>query len=128
MDKTNNEISRSFLDLLDIMVSLRNPDSGCEWDRSQDSHTLKKYCLEEAYEVVDAIENNNTEGLCEELGDLLFSIVNLSRHLDIDANEAINQANHKFVKRFRLMEEQIAKDQKELANLILTKKLSGLRD
>ena len=75
MDKTNNEISRSFLDLLDIMASLRDPVSGCEWDRSQDSHTLKKYCLEEAYEVVDAIENNNTEALCEELGDLLFQVI-----------------------------------------------------
>ncbi len=75
MDRTNNEISRSFLDLLDIMASLRDPVSGCEWDRLQDSHTLKKYCLEEAYEVVDAIENNNTEALCEELGDLLFQII-----------------------------------------------------
>ena len=47
----------------------------------------------------------------------MFSIINLSRHLEIDASEAINQANHKFVKRFRLMEKEIAKDKKELDNL-----------
>ena len=103
MDKTNNEISRSFLDLLDIMVSLRNPDSGCEWDRSQDSHTLKKYCLEEAYEVVDAIENNNTEGLCEELGDLLFQVI---FHAEINnekgyfgIHEVINNLSKKMIRR-----------------------------
>ena len=75
MDKTDNEMNRSFLDLLNIMVSLRDPVNGCEWDKLQDSHSLRKYCLEEAYEVVDAIENNNTEGLCEELGDLLFQVI-----------------------------------------------------
>jgi len=51
------------------------------------------------------------------LGDLLFSIINLSRHLGIDASEAINQANHKFVNRFRLLEEEISKDNREIGNL-----------
>ena len=41
----------------------------------------------------------------------------MSRHLEIDASEAINQANHKFIKRFRLMEEEIAKEKKKLENL-----------
>jgi uncharacterized protein YabN with tetrapyrrole methylase and pyrophosphatase domain len=62
-------------------------------------------------------QQNNQENSQEELGDLLFSIINLSRHLEIDASEAINQANHKFVKRFRLMEEEIAKDNQEIGNL-----------
>ena len=60
---------------------------------------------------------NNSSLLKEELGDLLFSLVNFSRHLQIDASEAINQANHKFVKRFMLMEEEIAKDNQEIGNL-----------
>ena len=47
----------------------------------------------------------------------MFSIINLSRHLEIDASEAINQANHKFVKRFVLMEEEIAKNNKKIENL-----------
>ena len=53
----------------------------------------------------------------DQLGDLLFSIVNLCRHLELDASDAINQANHKFVKRFRLMEAEISKDNQEIDNL-----------
>lgn len=75
MDKKNIEISKSFLNLLEIMTSLRDPENGCEWDKSQDSYSLRKYCIEEAYEVVDTIENNDTQGLCEELGDLLFQVI-----------------------------------------------------
>ena len=49
---------------------------------------------------------------------MLFSIINLSRHLKVDVSEAINQANHKFVKRFSLMEEEISKgNAKEIDNL-----------
>ena len=70
------------------------------------------------YINVDSLNKaEKLENSLEELGDLLFSIINLSRHLEIDASEAINQANHKFVKRFRLMEKEIAKDKKELDNL-----------
>ena len=103
MDKTDNEINRSFLDLLNIMKSLRDPVSGCEWDKSQDSHSLRKYCLEEAYEVVDAIENNNTEGLCEELGDLLFQVI---FHAEInkekgyfDIHDVIDNLSKKMIRR-----------------------------
>ena len=62
-------------------------------------------------------QQNNKKKSQEELGDLLFSIINLSRHLRVDASEAINQANHKFVKRFSLMEEEICKNAKEMDNL-----------
>ena len=72
---------------------------------------------EELKELKHEIQQNNKENSQEELGDLLFSIVNLSRHLEIDASEAINQANHKFVKRFNLMEEEIAKANQEIGNL-----------
>ena len=48
---------------------------------------------------------------------MLFSIVNLSRHLEIDPSDAINGANHKFIKRFRLMEEEISKEKKKIENL-----------
>ena len=72
---------------------------------------------EELKELKVEIQRNNKENIKDELGDLLFSIVNLSRHLEIDASEAINQANHKFVKRFRLMEKEIFKDNQEIENL-----------
>ncbi|MDB2611987.1 nucleoside triphosphate pyrophosphohydrolase [Gammaproteobacteria bacterium] len=72
---------------------------------------------EELKELKLEIQQNNNENIQDELGDLLFSIINLSRHLEIDASEAINQANHKFVKRFRLMEEEISIDNQEIDNL-----------
>jgi ATP diphosphatase len=61
--------------LLEIMIHLRTPGSGCPWDLQQDFHSIAPYTLEEAYEVVDAIEQGDQQGLREELGDLLFQVV-----------------------------------------------------
>lgn len=61
--------------LLDIMASLRDPQTGCPWDIKQTYATVAPYTLEEAYEVADAIERGDMEELRAELGDLLFQIV-----------------------------------------------------
>lgn len=61
--------------LLHIMEQLRNPDGGCPWDLEQDFQSIARHTLEEAYEVVDAIETNDMDGLKKELGDLLFQVV-----------------------------------------------------
>lgn len=61
--------------LLDIMRRLRDPDTGCEWDRRQTFATIAPYTLEEAYEVADAIHRHDMEGLRDELGDLLLQVV-----------------------------------------------------
>ena len=61
--------------LLEIMQRLRDPDSGCPWDLEQDFMTIAPYTLEEACEVVDAIERNDRDDLQDELGDLLFQVV-----------------------------------------------------
>ena len=58
-----------------IMEVLRSPDKGCPWDLKQDHESLKPYLLEEACEVLDAIEDGDDEELCKELGDLLLQIV-----------------------------------------------------
>jgi ATP diphosphatase len=87
---------------------------GFDWKASID--VIEKV-EEELKELKLEIQQNNNENIKDELGDLLFSIVNLSRHLELDASEAINQANHKFVKRFRLMEAEISKDNQEIKNL-----------
>ncbi len=60
--------------LISIMERLRSP-SGCPWDREQDMDSLIPYIIEEAYEVVDAVESSDTDELKQELGDLLFQIV-----------------------------------------------------
>ena len=61
-------------DLMQIMDRLRSP-SGCPWDRVQTHETLRPYVIEEAWEVVDAIQQNDPDHLAEELGDLLFQVV-----------------------------------------------------
>ena len=60
--------------LLAIMRRLRAPD-GCPWDREQTRHSLKAYLIEEAYEVIEAIDSGDASHLEEELGDLLFQVV-----------------------------------------------------
>lgn len=64
-----------FYKLVQVVEQLRNPVSGCPWDLKQTHHTLRPYVLEEAYEVVEAIESGNAEHLKEELGDLLLQVV-----------------------------------------------------
>jgi MazG family protein len=60
--------------LIDIMAALRAPD-GCPWDREQTIDTLKKYILEETYELLEAIDRHDHEALREELGDFLLQAV-----------------------------------------------------
>ncbi len=62
-------------DLKYLMARLRDPQTGCPWDVEQTYRTIAPSTIEEAYEVVDAIERNNLEHLEEELGDLLFQVV-----------------------------------------------------
>lgn len=61
--------------LLQIMRRLRDPESGCPWDVAQDFRSIAPFTLEEAYEVVDAIEHGSPAQICDELGDLLFQVI-----------------------------------------------------
>src|SRR5512140_3642760 len=69
------EASRDIGRLIEIMVALRTPGSGCPWDLEQNFATIAPYTIEEAYEVADAISRVNLDDLCEELGDLLLQVV-----------------------------------------------------
>jgi MazG family protein len=64
----------NFPELVDIMQKLLAPD-GCPWDREQSLQTLEPFLIEEAYEVLEAIDAGDAREHCEELGDLLFQIV-----------------------------------------------------
>ncbi|MBQ7822486.1 MAG: MazG family protein, partial [Clostridia bacterium] len=63
-----------FNDLCDIMKLLRSPD-GCPWDAEQDHKSIRKNFIEEVYEVCEAIDEENSEHLCEELGDVMLQVV-----------------------------------------------------
>jgi ATP diphosphatase len=65
--------------LVEIMARLRDPETGCPWDREQSFATIAPYTIEEAYEVADAIARGDLAELRDELGDLLFQVVFHSR-------------------------------------------------
>ena len=67
--------AKSIDDLLAIMARLRDPTAGCPWDLKQSFRTILPYTLEEAYEVAEAIEQDDMEDLRDELGDLLLQVV-----------------------------------------------------
>ncbi len=89
--------------LIFIMKSLRDPENGCPWDKEQTINSIKAYTIEEAYEVVDAIERNDIEGLRDELGDLLFHIIFYSEMADEDNHfnfyDVVKQVNKKLERR-----------------------------
>ena len=75
---TMSNAGTEFEKLVEVMRTLRSP-AGCPWDREQTLDSLTHYVLEEAYEVVDAIERNDTAALQEEIGDHIFEGVFLAQ-------------------------------------------------
>ena len=71
----SHDASTAFAKLLAIMAKLRDPNGGCPWDLEQSFRTIVPHTIEEAYEVADAIEQDDMESLKGELGDLLFQTV-----------------------------------------------------
>ncbi len=61
--------------LQDIVRSLRDPSGGCPWDLQQTHASMTRHLVEEAHEVIDAIEDADDRALCEELGDVLFQVI-----------------------------------------------------
>ena len=61
--------------LIELLATLRDPQSGCPWDQAQNFASIAPYTIEEAYEVVDAIARNDHSALADELGDLLLQVV-----------------------------------------------------
>ena len=88
--------------LVDLMAHLRGPE-GCPWDREQGYDTLKGLLLEEAYEVIDAINGRDFNGLEDELGDLLFQVVFYSRLAEeegrFDIDNVIERVHAKLIRR-----------------------------
>ena len=70
-----NDAETQLRALIEVMAKLRDPINGCAWDLEQDHASIAPYTIEEAYEVQDAIEKNDMQGLREELGDLLLQVV-----------------------------------------------------
>ncbi len=93
----------SFGTLLTIIKTLRNPDGGCPWDMKQTVATLLPHILEETYECIDAVNNNDSENLSEEIGDLYLLTTMVSYILEqtesITISETLHGISQKLVRR-----------------------------
>lgn len=101
-ESTNNKYAKKFVRLLDIMDILRG-ENGCPWDKEQDHKSLLPYLIEETYEVVETIEEENPKKTAEELGDLLLQIVFHSRLGKEDGEysigDVLDSINKKMIRR-----------------------------
>ena len=99
MSKLNKELE----DLIATFKSLRNPDTGCAWDREQTFKSIASCAIEEAYEVADAVDREDFKALKSELGDLLFQIVFHAEMADekgiFNLTDVINELNNKLIRR-----------------------------
>ncbi len=99
---SGKRVGKLFEDLVAVQARLRAP-GGCPWDREQTHSTLRTYLIEEAYEVLDAIETGNARDLAEELGDLLLQVLfhaDLARESGaFDISDVITGIHDKMVRR-----------------------------
>ncbi len=102
MSPESSESSAKFDRLLGLMARLRAP-GGCPWDREQSVESLRRYLIEEAYEVIDAIDRQDWAGLTEELGDVQLQIVFQSQIASengwFSIDDVLDHINEKLVRR-----------------------------
>lgn len=84
--RLESSILEALQQLIDVVAQLRSPNGGCPWDLAQTPQTLIPYVIEEAYEVVDAIQSGDKDAIAEELGDLLLQVV-LQAQIATEAGE-----------------------------------------
>ena len=98
----NERLAETVRGLVELVARLRGP-GGCPWDAKQTDATIKIYLIEEAYEVLDAIENGSPEALCSELGDLFFQVLFLcqlsAERGDFDFVRVVEKITEKMVRR-----------------------------
>ncbi|MFT9850313.1 bifunctional methyltransferase/pyrophosphohydrolase YabN [Aneurinibacillus sp. REN35] len=95
-------LSRQFWRLRDIVAILRSPD-GCPWDREQTHQSIRKNLIEETYEVLETIDDEDPDAMCEEMGDLLLQIMLHSQMAEEDGyftvQDVIAGLNEKLIRR-----------------------------
>ncbi|MCK5539722.1 MAG: nucleoside triphosphate pyrophosphohydrolase [Deltaproteobacteria bacterium] len=116
--KRSEGVSESFAELWQVVRKLRSPE-GCPWDREQDFSSMKNQFLEEVYEFVDALEDDESPAMAEELGDLFFHLLFFSCLAEgeerFTLDHVLEQIRAKLIRRhphvFAQPEANISKDQ-----------------
>ncbi|MDC3172789.1 nucleoside triphosphate pyrophosphohydrolase [Alphaproteobacteria bacterium] len=103
--KNSNELNKllSIDKIRRVIEILRDPDGGCPWDLKQDYNSIAPYSIEEAYELVDAIEKNDINEIKSELGDLLLQVVLISQIAsdqgDFTFDDVADEISQKIIRR-----------------------------
>jgi tetrapyrrole methylase family protein / MazG family protein len=129
-NKNHRSIGESFIKLLQIAATLRG-DKGCVWDKEQTYASIKPFLLEESYEVMAAIDEDDSDHVKEELGDLLYQIIFLAQiateEEKFDAGDVIEDICAKLIRRHPHVfgEESVANSQEVLARWEQIKQTEG---
>lgn len=134
-----NEEKFNINKITDIMKTLRGPN-GCSWDRKQTHKSLRRYLIEESAEVLEALDEGNSENICDELGDLLLQIVfhaqiaeergdfNMQDVIDGISNKMIRRHPHVFGNTTAKNEAEVRKNWEEIKAQEKTHKERNLMD
>lgn len=124
-DSILDEVPVHFPALLEgLKLTKKAAKVGFDWN---DTDRIFEKLHEEVAELKDAISERQTENAAEELGDLLFVIINLARHLDIEPETALKKTNRKFRRRFKFIEDDLKRQNKSLEDASL-KEMDDLWD
>jgi len=120
-------MKKNFDDLVELSKHLRSPE-GCPWDREQSLDTVTPYIIEEAYEVVQAIEQKDKNDIIEELGDLFFQVIFASQIAsedgEFDIEDVVDRLHQKLVSRHpHVFGDEKAKDAQEAIKIWHKQKL-----
>jgi XTP/dITP diphosphohydrolase len=99
-----------------IRIQDKAKSAGFDWDNKEQ---VWEKVLEELDELKHEVENNNKEKMEEELGDVIFSIINYARFIDINPDDSLEKTNKKFIKRFQYIELEASKINKQLSDMSL---------
>ncbi len=118
---SNDKISKSFLRLHDVLTKLRAPE-GCPWDRKQTPESSYKNIIEEAYEFIDAVHNNDIDNCKEELGDLYLVITMIAIMYEEQSlftiSEILDNTSEKMIRRHpHVFENAVANNPEEVIKL-----------
>ena len=102
----------SFIKSMRIQEKVSNV--GFDWAKRKD---VKNKILEELNELELELESGNSENIESELGDLIFSVINYARFIGVNADNALEKTNKKFIKRFMNVESQLKKDEKNFSDI-----------
>ena len=98
-----NSLAPALDRLNNVLIRLLDPEKGCPWDVKQTPQTVKMYILEETYELLDAVDEDDSDGVREELGDCLFLLLFMARifpkNPDFTMEDVINGAADKLISR-----------------------------